>query len=36
MTEFIERVEKLEKWRESYPGAAFELVTPDHYLDFIG
>jgi predicted AAA+ superfamily ATPase len=24
------------KWLESYPGATFELVTPDSYLDFVG
>ncbi len=24
------------KWLESYPGATFELVTPDNYLDFVG
>ena len=24
------------KWLESYPGATFELVRPDDYLDFIG
>ena len=24
------------KWQESYPGATFELVTPDNYLDFVG
>jgi len=24
------------KWQESYPGAMFELVTPDNYLDFVG
>jgi hypothetical protein len=24
------------KWQESYPGAAFELVTPDNYFDFVG
>jgi hypothetical protein len=36
MTEFIERAVKLEEWRESYPGATFELITPDRYLDFIG
>lgn len=24
------------KWLESYPGATFELVTPDNYLDFTG
>jgi hypothetical protein len=23
------------KWLESYPGATFELVTPDNYLDFV-
>ncbi|PKN71695.1 MAG: hypothetical protein CVU54_01340 [Deltaproteobacteria bacterium HGW-Deltaproteobacteria-12] len=24
------------KWLESYPGATFELVTTDNYLDFVG
>ena len=24
------------KWLESYPGATFDLVTPDNYLDFVG
>jgi predicted AAA+ superfamily ATPase len=24
------------KWRESYPEAQFELVTPDNYLNFVG
>jgi uncharacterized protein len=24
------------KWLESYPGAAFETVTPNKYLDFRG
>jgi predicted AAA+ superfamily ATPase len=24
------------KWREAYPGATWELVTPDNYLDFAG
>ena len=24
------------KWLGSYPGATFELVTPDNYLDFVG
>ena len=24
------------KWREAYPGATFERVTPDNYLDFTG
>ncbi len=24
------------KWLESYPGATFELVTPDSYLEFVG
>jgi predicted AAA+ superfamily ATPase len=24
------------KWLESYPGATFELLTPDSYLDFVG
>jgi predicted AAA+ superfamily ATPase len=24
------------KWRETYPEATFELVTPDNYLDFTG
>ena len=25
-----------QKWIESYPEAAFEHVTPDNYLDFVG
>jgi predicted AAA+ superfamily ATPase len=24
------------KWLESYPGATFELVTPDNYIEFVG
>lgn len=24
------------KWRDAYPEATFELVTPDNYLDFVG
>jgi uncharacterized protein len=24
------------KWVESYPGATFELVTPDNYIEFVG
>ncbi len=31
-----QRVKPPNKWQESYPGATFELVTPDNYLDFAG
>lgn len=31
-----QRVKPPKKWLESYPGATFELVTPDNYLDFVG
>jgi uncharacterized protein len=31
-----QRVKSPKKWSESYPGATFELVTPDNYLDFVG
>ncbi len=31
-----QRVKPPNKWLESYPGATFELVTPDNYLDFVG
>jgi predicted AAA+ superfamily ATPase len=31
-----QRVKPPKKWQESYPGATFELVTPDNYLDFVG
>ncbi|MCK9294660.1 MAG: ATP-binding protein [Desulfobulbaceae bacterium] len=30
------RVKPPAKWLASYPGATFELVTPDNYLDFVG
>lgn len=30
-----QRVKPPLKWMESYPGATFELVTPDNYLDFV-
>jgi len=31
-----QQVKSPKKWQESYPGATFELVTPDNYLDFVG
>lgn len=31
-----QRVKLPLKWSESYPGAIYELVTPDNYLDFVG
>ena len=31
-----QRVKPPLKWSESYPGATFELVTPDNYLEFVG
>lgn len=31
-----QRFKPPKKWLESYPGATFELVTPDNYLDFVG
>jgi DNA-binding NarL/FixJ family response regulator len=27
---------RLKKWRDSYPEATFERITPDNYLDFVG
>lgn len=30
------RTKPPKKWLESYPGAAYEHVTPDNYLEFIG
>ncbi|MBV5305337.1 MAG: ATP-binding protein [Desulfobulbaceae bacterium] len=31
-----QRVKPPAKWLESYPGATYELVTPDNYLEFVG
>jgi len=30
------RVKQPKKWREAYPEAAFEMITPDNYLEFVG
>ena len=30
------RVKPPLKWSESYPGATYELVTPENYLEFVG
>lgn len=31
-----QRVKPPLKWSEAYPGATFEVVTPDNYLEFVG
>lgn len=31
-----QHVKPPKKWQESYPGAAFEQITPNNYLDFVG
>lgn len=31
-----QRVKPPAKWQASYPGATFEVVTPDNYLEFVG
>lgn len=30
------RIKPPGKWLESYPGATYEQITPDNYLDFVG
>ncbi len=36
LNELATQVKPMKKWLELYPGATFEVVTPDNYLDFAG